>query len=122
MQLFEQMSWGEAVSFVRTVGVLMNLLFLSIPIAAWFAIRRGRRNRPDARLLFPRVVFWGWFVLLAASVVYFISGAWYSESGPPPQTAAAQSALALACYTLVTVAIYIGLYKTTGPQEGSSAA
>lgn len=58
--MFESMGFGEAVSYVRTIGALMNLVWLSIPVGAVLAIRRGKRNRPGDRLVFPRCVLWSW--------------------------------------------------------------
>lgn len=111
--MFESMSFGQAVSYVQTVGVIMNLMWLSIPIAAGVAISRGKRNRPGQRLLFPRCVLWGWVLLLISAIAYFFTGAWYGEGGPPPQTAAAQATVALVVFAAIVVAIYVGLYRTT---------
>jgi hypothetical protein len=112
---FEHMGFGEAVSYVQTVGVLIDLLLLSLPIAAAAAICVGKRNRPGAKLLFARFIFWGWFVLLGLAIAYFFTGAWYGENGPPPQTVAAQVTIALACLLVVVIVIYGGLYVTTRP-------
>lgn len=120
MQYFDQMEFGQAVTVVQNIGVVMNLMFLSLPVAATLAIRRGKRTRIGDRLLFPRFVFWGWFALLAAAIAYFFTGAWYGENGPPPQEAAAQATVALACFTLLVVAIYFGLYRTTSPKVTDS--
>ena len=108
--MFENMSFGQAVSYVQAVGVIMNLMWLSIPIAAGMAISRGKRNRPGERLLFPRCVLWGWVLLLIAAIAYFFTGAWYGENGPPPQTVAAQVTVTFAVFAAITVAIYVGLY------------
>jgi uncharacterized membrane protein len=117
--MFEDMSFGQAVSYVQTVGVIMNLMLLSIPVAAVVAIRRGKRNRPGARLLFPRCVLWGWVLLLISAIAYFFTGAWYGENGPPPQTIAAQVTVTLVAFVAITVAIHVGLYRTTqGKQRG----
>lgn len=113
--MFEDMSFGQAVSYVQTVGVIMNLMWLSIPIAGAVAIRRGKRNRPGAQLLFPRGVLWGWVLLMLAAIAYFFTGAWYGENGPPPQAAAAQVTVTLVVFTAITVAIHVGLYLTTQP-------
>ena len=113
--MFDEMGFGQAVAFVNTVGLLMDALFVSLPVSAAFAIRRGKRNRPHTTLLFPRLVFWGWFVLLGAAIAYFFSGAWYGENGPPPQEVAAQALMALMGFLVAVVAINIGLFKTTTP-------
>jgi hypothetical protein len=91
---------------------------LSIPVGAFFALRRGRRNRPDEKLLFARAVFWGWFVLLGFAFLYFLTGAWYGENGPPPQVAAAQATVGLVVVATVAAAVHWGLYVTTGPASG----
>jgi len=117
MGYFEHLSFGEAVSLVQTVGILCDLLFLTLPLAAAMAIRRGKKNRPGTLLFFPRFVFWGWFVLLAAAIVYFFTGAWYGENGPPPQEAAAEAVVSFVCISLVVAAIYAGLYISTGPRD-----
>ena len=113
--MFEAMSFGQAVSYVQTVAVMMNLILLSIPIAAAVAIRRGKRNRPGARLFFPRCVLWGWVLLLISAIAYFFTGSWYGENGPPPQTVAAQVTATLAVLVAITAAIHVGLYRTTQP-------
>lgn len=115
--MFQDMSFGEAVSYVQTVGVVMNLMWLSIPIAAVVAIHRGKRNRPGARLLFPRLVLWGWVLLLICAIAYFFTGAWYGENGPPPQTAAAQATVTLVVSAAIAVVIHVGLYLTTRPMR-----
>lgn len=115
--MFEDMSFGQAVSYVQTVGVIMNLMWLSIPIAAVVAIRRGKRNRPGARLFFPRSVLWGWVLLLISAIAYFFTGAWYGENGPPPQTAAAQVTVTFVVFTAITVSLHVGLYLTTQPMN-----
>ncbi len=112
MHFFENMEFGQAVSAVQIIGVAMNLLFLSLLVAAVIAIRRGKRNRPGSRLLFPRLIFWGWFVLFAAVIAYFFSGAWYGEKGPPPQEVAEQAAVTLAFFAVIVVAIHAGLYRS----------
>ncbi|MBF8270251.1 MAG: hypothetical protein HW386_1960 [Gammaproteobacteria bacterium] len=111
------MSFGEAVSYVRSVGVIIDLLLLSVPISAVLAIRRGKRNRPGTRLVFPRLVLWGWVTLLVLSVAYFFTGAWYGENGPPPQTVAAQVTVTLIGVLLGVVAVHMGLYVTTQPKQ-----
>jgi hypothetical protein len=118
--MFEDMSFGQAVSYVQTVSVIMNLMWLSIPIAAGVAIRRGKRNRPGERLLFPRCVLWCWVLLLISVIAYFFTGAWYGENGPPPQTAATHITVTLVVLTTLTVAIYVGLYLTTQPMQENS--
>ena len=116
--MFEDMGFGQAVSYVRTAGGIMNLMWLSIPVAALLAIRRGKRNRPGAPLLFPRCVLWGWLLLLLFAIAYFFTGAWYGENGPPPQTVAAQVTVALILSAALSTAIFIGLYRTTQPLPG----
>jgi hypothetical protein len=111
--MFAQMSFGEAVSYVHEIGTLMNLLWLSIPIVAALAIRRGKRNRPSSRLVFARCVLWGWMAILIGSIAYFFIFSWYSEQGPPPQTFAAQITVAFWILLAVTLAIHIGLFRTT---------
>ena len=113
---FDHMSFGEAVSYVRTVGVFVDLLLLSVPIGAVLAIRRGRQNRPGSRLMFPRLVLWGWVTLLVLAVAYFFTGAWYGESGPAPQTMAARVTVSLIGVLLGVVAVHVGLYVTTQPE------
>lgn len=110
MHLFEKMEFGQAVSVVQIIGVAMNLLFLSLLVGATIAIRRGKRNRPGNRLLFPRIIILGWFALLVAGIAYLLSGAWYGEKGPTPQEVAEQAAVTLACFAVVVVAIHVGLY------------
>jgi hypothetical protein len=117
--MLEDMSFGQAVSYVQTVGIIMNLMLLSIPIAAVVAIRRGKRNRPGARLFFPRCVLWGWVLLLISAIAYFFTGAWYGENGPTPQTVAAQVTVTLVVFVAITVATYVGLYLTTQPMQES---
>jgi hypothetical protein len=119
---FEGMGFGEAVSYVRTVGAIIGLLWLSISIAAGVAIRRGKRNRPETRLLFPRCVLWGWVILLCLAIAYFFTGAWYGENGPPPQTAAAQVTVQFLVFLATTIAIYVGLYITTLPMRKKAEA
>jgi hypothetical protein len=116
---FESMSFGEAVRFVNFVGLLINVLLLSVPVGAIYAIFRGRSNRPTARSLFPHVVLWGWVLLLIGAVVYIFTGAWYGEGGPPPQKAAAQTTLTALGVMVCVAAIHIGLYLTTRPRTGS---
>jgi polyferredoxin len=111
------MSFGEAVSYVQSVGAIINLLLLSVPIGAVLAIRRGKRNRPETRLVFPRLVLWGWVTLLVLAVAYFFTGAWYGENGPPPQTVAAQVTVTLLGVLLGVVAVHVGLYVTTQPKR-----
>lgn len=115
--MFESMGFGEAVSYVQTVGALMNLLLLSIPVGAALAIRRGKRNRPGDRLVFARCVLWGWVLLLIGAIAYFFTGAWYGENGPPPQTVAAQVTVSFLLLAAVTVAIHVGLHVTTRPRQ-----
>jgi len=114
---FEWMSFGEAVSYVRTVGAIAWLLWLSIPIAAVVAIKRGKRNRPGTKLVFPRCVLWGWVFLLCLAIAYFFTGAWYGENGPPPQVVAAQATVSLLVVLAGVTAIYVGLYVTTQPKR-----
>jgi hypothetical protein len=110
---FETMSWGQAVSYVQAVGGVTLFVILSIPVGSFFAIRRGRRNRPGGKLFFARGVFWGWFALLGLAFIYFLTGAWYGENGPPPQVAAVHVTVELAVTVLVAGAIHYGLYVTT---------
>lgn len=112
---FDGMSFGEAVSYVQTVGAIISLLWLSIPFAAGVAIKRGKRNRPGTKLIFPRCVLWGWVIILFLLIAYFFSGAWYGENGPPPQTVAAKVTVQLIIFFATTMAIYVGLYATTQP-------
>lgn len=118
--MFDSITWGEAVRYVQTVGQLSALLVLAIPIAALIALHRGRRHRPGEQLLFPRVVLWVWGLLLLGGIAYFLTGAWYGESGPPPQQVAVQATISLAVIALTTVAIAIGLYRSTQPRRDTS--
>ena len=114
---FDHMSFGEAVSYVRSVGLVINLLLLSVPIGAILAIGRGKRNRPEARPVFPYFVLWGWVILLILAVAYFFTGAWYGENGPPPQTVAAQVTVTLICVLVGVAAIHAALFVTTRPER-----
>jgi hypothetical protein len=114
---FGSMSFSEAVGFVQLLGVLIDVFLLSVPIGAIYAIFRGRSNRPTGRSLFPHFVLWGWVLLLIGAVAYLFTGAWYSESGPPPQKAAAQIALIAFGVLVCVVAVHIGLYRTTQPLQ-----
>jgi magnesium-transporting ATPase (P-type) len=115
---FDSMGSSEAVSLVQGVGALTLLLFLSVPMGAIYAIFRGRRNRPTGRSLFPQFVLWSWMLLLVGAVAYFLTFAWYSESGgPPPQNAATQSALTAFAVLVCVVAVHVGLYRTTQPLQ-----
>ena len=111
------MSFGGADSYIQAVGVIIGLLLLSVPIGSAFAIGRGKRNRPGTRLVFPLLVLWGWVTLLVLAVAYFLTGAWYGENGPPPQTVAAQVTVTFFCVLLGVVAIHVGLYITTQPKR-----
>lgn len=112
---FEGMSFGAAVSYVRTVSLATTLLFLSVPLGAGLAILRGKRNRPGGRLLFPWLVLWGWGVLVIAAVAYFLTGNWYGENGPAPQVVAVQATMSLMLVVAVVSAIHLALCWTTRP-------
>ncbi|MBW3199588.1 hypothetical protein [Marinobacter nauticus] len=113
---FEQMSFQEAVSHVQTMGGVVRCLFFSIPIISGISIQRGKQNRPHEPLIFPRVVFWSWFMFLVLLVMYFFTGAWYGENGPPPQEMAARSTYEAMAFGLFNVAIWVGLYLSTNPR------
>ena len=111
---FEHMSFGAAVSYVQVIGLLIDLLILSVPISAVIAIARGKRNRPDAISIVPYLVLWGWLALLVLAVAYFFfTGAWYGENGPEPQVIAARITIYFILVLVVVVAVQAGLYRTT---------
>jgi len=110
---FDSMSFGEAVSYVQTIGIFIDLLILSVPVGAVLAIRRGKRNRPASKLIFSRLIVWACFGFLVWLVLYYISGAWYGEDGLPPQTVAAQVTVTFLEVFVGTFAIHVGLYLTT---------
>jgi MFS family permease len=115
---FEQMSWGDAVAYVQFMGAVGWLLMLSVPVGAVLAIRRGRRNRPGTTPVFPWFVVGGCIAALIAAIAYFLSGAWYGENGPSPQTAAAQVTVWMLVIVVVVGAIHAGLYLSTRPPRG----
>ena len=55
---FASMSFGQAVSYVQSIGALIDLLVLSVPVGAVIAIRFGKRTRPGETLVFPHLVLW----------------------------------------------------------------
>ena len=120
--LFQQMSFGQAVDYVRSIGVLINLLLLSVPLFAVVTIVRARRMRPGVTMVFAHVVLWTWVALLLALIAYFFTGRWYSENGPPPQVAAYHVTIQLVLVLLAVGAIHAGLYWTSMPGRQGAAA
>lgn len=116
MSLFEQMSWGQAVDYVRSIGLLTNLLVLSVPLFAVITIIRGKRTRPGETMVFAHVVLWTCAALLVAAIAYFFTGRWYGENGPPPQVTAYYATLHFGVTVLVVAAIHWGLHRSSRPR------
>jgi hypothetical protein len=89
------MPFDAAVSLTETLGTLVSVFWLALPVGAVVSIRRRRRNRPGASCWFGYVTIAAWVLSLIGFVVVFASGRWYGESGPPPQQAALQAAALL---------------------------
>ena len=121
MTYFQQMSWGEAVDYVRSIAIFINLLVLSIPLHAFIAILRGKRTRPGETLVFAHVVLWTWLALLVGAIVYFFTGLWYGENGPEPQVMAARITIDFLIALAATTAIHAGLYWTARPKRPKQA-
>jgi hypothetical protein len=117
VSFFQQMGFGQAVEYVQRIGVLMNLLVLSLPCGAIVAIIRGKRTRPGETMVFAHAVLWTWVALLIGLVAYFFSGRWYSESGgPEPQVVAFRATIQFFVVLAVVVAIHVGLARTSRPR------
>ena len=117
MSFFQQMGWGQAVEYVQSVGLLINLLLLSLPLHAFAAIMRGRRTRPGKTMVVAHVVLWIWLALFIGLVAYFFTGLWYSEGrGPEPQVVAFRVTLQLLATLAVVAAIHVVLYRTSSPR------
>lgn len=73
---------------MQIFGSIFGVLWLALPVGAIVSIVRRRRNRPGASCWFAYAVLFGWIALEAMLAVIFVTGGWYSESGPPLQVMA----------------------------------
>lgn len=110
------MGWGQAVDYVRSAAILINLLLFSVPVGAFVAIMRGKRTRPGETMVFAHIVLWTWVALLVAAIVYFFTGLWYGEHGPEPQVMAARVTVHFFVTLVVVGAIHYGLIRTSRPR------
>jgi len=115
--MFQQMGFGQAVEYVQSIGVVINLLVLSLPVGAIVTIMRGKRTRPGETMVFAHIVLWTWVALLVAFIAYFFTGRWYSEhGGPEPQVVAFRVTIQLLVVLLVVIAIHVGLARSSRPR------
>jgi hypothetical protein len=106
------MPFDVAVILTETLGTLVSVFWLALPIGAVVSIRRRRRNRPGANCWFGYVTIGAWVLSLIGFVVVFASGRWYGENGPPPQ----QVALKAGALLVILAGIHL-LLITVGLSE-----
>ena len=93
-------------------GIWINLLALGLPIAAIVSLRRRRRNRPGANVIFQYLVLLGWMIFIFLAIKWFMTGNWYGENGDNFQTLLLATGLLAALVTL-----YVALFASSSAEK-----
>ena len=73
---------------MQFIGALISILIFLLPVSAIISIVIRRKRNPESSILLAIIVLVGWCIFIGWVVMSFVTGSWYSESGPTPQQAA----------------------------------
>lgn len=94
------------------VGIWIEILFVALPIAAVVSIRRRRRNRPGANVIFQYLVLAGWVGAIVISIKLLAKGYWYGGYGDQSPIA-----LQVTVFLAVLVGLHWSLFATSSERK-----